>query len=186
MKVAVKTKSRLISEMLTDLFKRDGCQVCNLDAGESPDVFILDHNNINKELTLKWPAAKIVLIDLGIKKEDIAELIRAYKIDGIISTNTDIRHFKKALESVCKGKKWLYLDINEFMFGQNIDSKKRKDMTKREMDVIDLVCKGLTNKEIASRLSLSEQTIKAHISRIFRKLGILNRSQLVALFMKKA
>jgi len=176
--------SRLILELLIDLLKKDGCRICDLDAGEIPDVIILDHNNMNEELILKWHDAKIVLIDTGIKKEDIAELIRTYKIDGIISTNTDIKHFKKALRAVCKGKTWLYLDINEFMLGQTIEPKKPKDISRREREVIDLVCKGCTNKEIASNLSLSEQTVKAHISRIFRKFNVSNRSQLVALFMK--
>jgi two-component system, NarL family, nitrate/nitrite response regulator NarL len=52
-------------------------------------------------------------------------------------------------------------------------------LTKREQQVADLVCRGLSNKVVARKLSLSEGTVKMHIHRVFRKLCIRNRSALI-------
>lgn len=177
--------SRLMGDLLSEAVKKDGCRICVDNGKDIPDLLLVDYNNIKEAQSSLWSGAKIVLIDTGIKKEDIAEIFRSYRVDGIISKNTDIKHFKKALRAVYKGKKWLYLDINEFIQMPPIGLKKPEDISKREREVVDLVCKGFTNKEIASNLSLSEHTVKAHISRIFRKFNVSNRSQLVALFMKK-
>lgn len=53
-------------------------------------------------------------------------------------------------------------------------------LTERERDVLDLVCDGATSKEIAHRLRISEQAVKAHISRLFQKYGVTNRASLAA------
>lgn len=53
-------------------------------------------------------------------------------------------------------------------------------LTERERDVLDLVCDGATSKEIGHRLGISEQAVKAHISRLFRKYGVTNRAGLAA------
>jgi DNA-binding NarL/FixJ family response regulator len=52
-------------------------------------------------------------------------------------------------------------------------------LTKREQEIIPLVAQGLTNKEISARLSLSEHTIKNHLFRIYEKLGISSRVELI-------
>jgi len=56
-------------------------------------------------------------------------------------------------------------------------------VTDREKEIIDYVCQGFTNKEIATRLTLSEHTIKAHLNRIFRKFNASSRSKLITLVM---
>lgn len=52
-------------------------------------------------------------------------------------------------------------------------------LTPREKDVLELVCDGLTSKAIAHELGISEQAVKAHVSRLFRKFGVTNRAGLV-------
>jgi len=62
----------------------------------------------------------------------------------------------------------------------NISQKGRiSHITGREQEIIECVCQGLRNNEIAGRLALSPHTIKAHLNRIFRKLNITNRSKLM-------
>jgi DNA-binding NarL/FixJ family response regulator len=58
-------------------------------------------------------------------------------------------------------------------------------LTSREMETLILVAKGLVAKEIARTLDISEKTVRNHISNIYRKLGIYDRSQLVIYAMKK-
>ena len=50
-------------------------------------------------------------------------------------------------------------------------------MTRRELDVIKLIAQGLYNKEIADELSISEKTVKNHVSRLFKKINVSDRTQ---------
>jgi DNA-binding NarL/FixJ family response regulator len=59
--------------------------------------------------------------------------------------------------------------------------EKKYQITKREMEVIDLICLGKTNKEIADQLFISVDTVKDHNYKIFQKTGVRNRTQLVRL-----
>lgn len=56
-------------------------------------------------------------------------------------------------------------------------AKGREDMTDRELDVLTLIVEGTTNEEIARELSVTEKTVKSHVSAIFRKLQVTNRTQ---------
>jgi DNA-binding NarL/FixJ family response regulator len=72
-----------------------------------------------------------------------------------------------------------YVAKNEVQVpGRNIREELR--LTRREQQLIPLIDRGLTNKEIANELNLSEQTIKSHIHRILRKAGVGNRVELSA------
>ena len=56
-------------------------------------------------------------------------------------------------------------------------SKKEELLTKRELEVLKLIAEGLFNKEIAYQLSISEKTVKNHVSNIFKKIGVSDRTQ---------
>ncbi|MFZ6006777.1 MAG: LuxR C-terminal-related transcriptional regulator [Nitrospirota bacterium] len=191
MNILIKLSSRLICELLCDFFKEEQneCLISvatNKDITDNfrPDLILADFNNIDQELFSQWPDAKVVLIDTGLRQEDIVNVLLSYKIAGVISTHTDISLFKKALEVIHKGQMWIDNgNIRALLSSLEPLSRigRGKSVSDREKEIIDLVCQGCTNKEMASKLSLSEQTVKAHLSRIFRKFNVSNRSQLVAL-----
>lgn len=54
-----------------------------------------------------------------------------------------------------------------------------KDLTKREIDVVNLICKGMSNKEIAFKLSITERTVRQYITPIFRKMNVTSRAKLI-------
>jgi NarL family two-component system response regulator LiaR len=64
-----------------------------------------------------------------------------------------------------------------------LDDKKREDLgiTRRELDILELIAQGLSNREIAEKLFVSENTVKTHSSRVFDKLGAKRRTQAVQL-----
>jgi DNA-binding CsgD family transcriptional regulator len=64
-----------------------------------------------------------------------------------------------------------------------LDEKKRKDLgiTRRELDILELIAQGMSNREIAEKLFVSENTVKTHSSRVFDKLGAKRRTQAVQL-----
>src|SRR5215469_5408398 len=65
-----------------------------------------------------------------------------------------------------------------------LDEKKREDLgiTRRELDILELIAQGLSNREIAEKLFVSENTVKTHSSRVFDKLGARRRTQAVQLW----
>jgi ATP/maltotriose-dependent transcriptional regulator MalT len=64
------------------------------------------------------------------------------------------------------------------------ENKKKYDISRREAEVIELICKGMSNQEISDSLFISLQTVKDHVHRIFIKTGVKNRIQLSNLFGK--
>ena len=60
----------------------------------------------------------------------------------------------------------------------------RPNLTEREKEVLRLVCDGLTNAEIATKLHVSRETVKSELKRIFRKIGVGNRTQAAVLLVK--
>jgi len=66
---------------------------------------------------------------------------------------------------------------------RNLESR---NLTPREIDLVDLVCQGRLNKEIAYQLQLSEGTVKEYLYRLYRKLGVRNRTELVILALSRA
>jgi DNA-binding NarL/FixJ family response regulator len=87
---------------------------------------------------------------------------------------------KKAIESVIAGEFW----FERKMLLQIIPGikkrrgKKEPYLTDREIEVVKMVCNGHSNKEIKKALNISEQAVKSHLSRIFKKTGVSDRLQL--------
>ena len=194
MNILICLKSRVISEALYDLLKRevsedhifvtDG-EIDN--AGCQPDIILMDNHNLNQKLLTRRPDTKVLLIDTGLEQEDVINLLLSYNLDGVLSTNADASLLKKALTLVHEGQIWI--DNNNLKAllskaGTISKSGKVNAVSKREQQILDLIKRGYKNKEIAAQLFLSEQTIKAHVSRIFRKFNVSTRSQLVSLLMK--
>jgi len=158
------------------------------DAGNFlPDSIVVDARTICQSLVERCSDAKIILIDTGIEEEDILNLLLCYKLDGVIKTDTDLALFKKALSAIEEGQVWIdngriraLLKHAETLANTQPDNS----LSKKERDIVTLISQGNKNKEIAEKLCISEQTVKSHISRIFRKTNVSSRSQLVPFALK--
>ena len=85
------------------------------------------------------------------------------------------------LRQVARGERWLQLPSSQFR-ERNVNAEKAVvALTERERQIMRLVCKGLSNKEIGRRLHIADGTIKVHLHHIFQKLEIGNRTALAAL-----
>jgi len=128
-----------------------------------------------------------MLLDFCLSEQEMIALLLSCKIDGIVATTADLPLFKKALERVMAGQIWI--DNNKIKAivrqgGHTRNINQDESFSKKERDIIMLVSQGLTNKAIADNLHISEQTVKTHLGRIFRKTSISRRAQLVPLAMK--
>lgn len=88
---------------------------------------------------------------------------------------------KKAILTVINGENYIQPSLipllNAKMIDRNKDNVKIESLTRREMDVLKLLAVGMYNKEIAEKLNISERTVKNHVSNIFKKIGVTDRTQ---------
>jgi len=97
---------------------------------------------------------------------------------GILSTNTDSGVLKEALRVVHAGELWLDSKIIRNILCHKNQIEKNTDLTKKEKEIVSLICHGYRNKEIAQKLDICEQTVKSHCNRIYKKMGVTDRLQL--------
>ena len=191
MRILIHIGNTLICEAVKQLLTKNGyTEVTVYEQGKTngfaPEVVLADISTINENLISSYPASKILLMDTGVEKEKIITTLLSYKIHGILSTDTELHLLKKALLIVSQGQIWIdNSTVKTFLHESGIMSKTGKisGITAREKEIIEFVCQGFTNKEIANRLSLSEHTVKAHLNRIFKKFNATSRSKLITLVM---
>jgi DNA-binding NarL/FixJ family response regulator len=97
---------------------------------------------------------------------------------GILPPSGDSDLLKKALRAVCDGELWLDRDTLLKLFAHMRRSASKPSLAKREKEIMAHICQGYRNKEIAQKLNISEQTVKSHCNRIYKKLGVSDRLQL--------
>jgi two-component system nitrate/nitrite response regulator NarL len=98
-------------------------------------------------------------------------------VDGYILKEAFIEDILYAIKVINRGKRYYYSEIlkhDDYFNNTSIINK----LTDRERDVLDEIRKGLSNEEIASKLNISEHTVKKHVSSILTKLSLSNRTQI--------
>jgi two-component system nitrate/nitrite response regulator NarL len=116
------------------------------------------------------------------------EIVKAVQVGarGVIMKDAGSASLMKAIRTVMKGEYWLPRDsvgdfIDAFRARPASSPDRRFGLTPRELEMVMTVATGLTNREIAQHFSLSEETVKHHLTKVFTKLGVANRLEL-ALF----
>jgi RNA polymerase sigma factor (sigma-70 family) len=190
MKLLLRLSNTLVANAISLLLSREKIDGRRLivettqgDTDVDPDLILVDYGSISSMTLGQNQKAKIILLDTGLKREDITDVLVSYRIHGILSPETDLELFKKALSVVDNGQIWFdNTTMKDYIHntGQSLQ-RGMETITEREQDIIRNICQGYRNREIASRLSVSEQTVKAHLNRIYKKLNVTSRSQLTAL-----
>jgi DNA-binding NarL/FixJ family response regulator len=161
-----------------------------------PQVVILSQRlqrpsciQVIKRIKKEVPEIGLVVMDLIIGQKEVMEFVQAGVCGFILSTATR-DDFIKTVKAVGKGEKVLptplttplFLQIvdNGFEFGSLPSLKEGVRITKRDQEIIALLEKGLSNKEIAQNLYLATYTVKSHVHNILEKLGLNSRLQVVA------
>jgi DNA-binding NarL/FixJ family response regulator len=155
--------------------------------GFDPELVLVDSATLKAAIFTRWPEAKVILFDTGLQENEVISILLSHKLDGIIATDTDTPLFLKALSVIHAGQVWIDNTKLKALLNYAESAARSKNVDKisrKEQEVIILVSQGLKNREIGEKLRISEQTVKAHISHIFRKVKVTNRSQLVPLAMK--
>ena len=134
----------------------------------------------------------IMLLDSS-KKESVLQAFRA-GARGIFSRHDSVETLSKCIRSVYEGQIWANSQQLSFAVEalatspvvRAVDSNGLSLLSKREMDVVRSLAEGLTNREIAERLGLSQHTIKNYLFRVYDKLGVSSRLELLFMTLTQA
>jgi len=110
-------------------------------------------------------------------EQQIPELI-SIGVVGILSPSADSSLLKRAIQAVYSGQLWLDRKTIKNILSHKNHLEKKANLTRKEKEVVSLICQGCRNKEIAQKLNISEQTVKSHCNRIYKKVGVSDRLQL--------
>ncbi len=172
----------------------DGYECLNLINKTDPDIILLDINMPNLDglqvlQIMKQQRLKNKVIILTIHNE-IDYLIKAMDLgcDGYVLKDSDSTTLKRAIMAVYTGESYIEPSLtpllNASLIERDIMKDKLNDLTRREMEVLKLIASGLFNKEIASTLEISERTVKNHVSNIFKKIKVSDRTQAAVFAIK--
>lgn len=189
----------MIREGLKQLLELDGTMkvIAEANDGEEclnllnkkihPDILLLDinmpkKNGIEVLEYIKQNKIPVKVLILTIHNE-VEYLLKAVDIgiDGYLLKDSSYDELKEAIDVVISGNTYIQPSLlpalNESMEDYALDKEKIECLTKRELDVLRLISEGCSNKKISDELTISERTVKNHISHIFRKIDVEDRTQ---------
>lgn len=160
-----------------------------LAAGPAPDVLLLDLNlpdvdGLDGLIRLKRAAPGTpVLVVSSMADDKIVSLAIRAGASGFVPKHSQIDRFRTALKAVAEGE--VYVPDDYAMPARSAESdegeaiERLSHLTLQQARILELVCEGRLNKQIAHELSIAETTVKAHMTAILRKLGVQSRTQAV-------
>ena len=162
-----------------------------LENGPEPDLVLLDLNlpgasgfSALVHVRAQYPSIPIIVVSAH-EEASIIQRAIAHGAMGYIPKSAHQSHIGEAIREVLEGEIWLPPNLPANM---NFDpraadetalAERIQSLTPQQFRVLMMVAEGLLNKQIAYELDVSEATIKAHVTAIFRKLGVQNRTQAV-------
>ncbi|MCM1541164.1 MAG: response regulator transcription factor [Blautia sp.] len=172
----------------------DGVECIERLIASKPEVLLLDINMPKKNglevlQKIREDNIDVKVLILTVHNE-IEYLIKAVDIgvDGYILKDSESAELKKAIDIVMKGESYIQPKLipmlNNRLVARDMDKDKIDSLTGREKEVLIHVANGLFNKEIATILRISERTVKNHISNIFKKIDVSDRTQAAVFAIK--
>jgi len=174
----------------------DGKDVLRLVAQLKPDILLLDlelpkvHGlEILKKLRDSGEKARIIVVTVALDKQQVPEIF-SLGAHGLILKDAAVGCLLTCIRKVMAGECCVFgeavsdpeaLDAERGAAVKSGAKATKYGLTNREMEILASIVSGLTNREIAEKFSISEQTVKHHLTHIFDKAGVYNRLEL-ALF----
>lgn len=204
-KVMIADDHSLIREGIKQLLEFDGSIEVIAEASNGvdclekletiiPDVLLLDINMPKKnglevldEIKKNDYEVKVLILTVH---NELEYLLKAIDIgvDGYILKDSESAELKRAIQSVLSGENYIQASLipalNNRLANRDIDKDKIDSLTSRELEVLIQVANGMFNKEIATSLNISERTVKNHISNIFKKIDVSDRTQAAVFAIK--
>jgi DNA-binding NarL/FixJ family response regulator len=212
-KVLAADNTRMASQLLASALERDGrfavlepasdgeTIVANV-IKEKPAVTLVSAEingdsrrgfQVVREIVAALPEARIVVLLDGSERNLVVEAFRA-GARGVFCRSESVKALAKCIHCVSQGQVWansaqlrfLLEALGEALPMRTLDDRGAALLSRREQEVVQCVAEGLSNREIAQRLSLTEHTVKNYLFRIFDKLGVSKRVEVVLFAYSRA
>lgn len=149
---------------------------------ESIDLVILDYNmpGMNgldglEKIMREYPECKVALMS-GVANKDVANAAMERGADGFLPKSLAAASLVNAIKFLLLGERYFPFDFSPNSNGKNTQGE-FANLSEREMQTLEQLCIGLTNKEIARNLDIQEVTVKLHVKNLLAKLNVTNRTQ---------
>ena len=152
-----------------------------------PDVLLLDINmpkmnglEVLKKLRDNKTVVKVLVLTVHNETEYLMKAVEI-GINGYVLKDSESTELRKAIFAIANGENYIQPSLipalNSKMIEKNEDQSKIDSLTKRELQVLKEIAVGKFNRDIAKEMQISERTVKNHISSIFKKLSVSDRTQ---------
>jgi len=163
---------------------RSGAEAIAQTARLKPDLLLLDVNmpdgtglEVLDRLREARRRPRVILLTAGM---DDPQLLAAEGLEpeGVVLKTSDPALLLECMDAVASGERWVDPEISERTRNARERASAAPNLTKRERELVDLVRRGLRNRDIAGQLGVTEGTVKVYLHAIFEKLGVDNRTEL--------
>ncbi|MBW4482027.1 MAG: response regulator transcription factor [Tildeniella torsiva UHER 1998/13D] len=165
----------------------DGQQAVALVPTHQPDVILMDLRMPCLEgadavaaICAQWPEARIIILTTYDGDEDIYRALRA-GAKGYLLKDAPCEELFTAIRQVHGGQKYIMSQVAQKL----TDRFQSSELTDRELEVLQLLVQGNTNRDISAALCVAEGTVKFHVRNILDKLGASDRTQAVTIALKR-
>jgi DNA-binding NarL/FixJ family response regulator len=173
----------------------DGCEAIKKIVEYNPDVVLLDINmprmnglEVIKYLQDNNISTKALILTIH---NEVEYLYKAVEIgvQGYVLKDSESDVLIKAIRTIYNGESYIQPNMASLLFKRMNKTKDDNEvgfnkLTKREVEVLRLITEGMLNKEIAHNLCISEKTVKNHVSNIFKKINVSDRTQAAVFAIK--
>lgn len=162
-----------------------GLECLGLIDKNKPDILIINCNisevsgiDILKIIKEHNMGIKVIFLSAEFQVNKVIQALDC-GVDGYLLKDTTFNQLLVAIETVLDGAQFIQSSVlnavNAYL-AQN-DNCKKTSLTKRETEILRMIAAGYLNKEIGSELNISERTVKNHVSSLFKKIGVSDRTQ---------
>jgi DNA-binding NarL/FixJ family response regulator len=161
----------------------DGREALELAAGLAPDVVLMDLSmpgmggvEATRRLLADHPDLQVVVLTSFSDQDQVLDAVDAGAV-GYLLKDADPAELLQGVRAAAAGQSPLDPKVARTLLTRRATQAPQDQLSDREREVLTLVADGLANKQIARHLSITERTVKAHLTSIFQRIGVTDRTQ---------
>lgn len=165
----------------------DGADAVRQALALHPDVVVMDISMPRQdgiaataELHKSMPDVKVLLLTTFNSSESIAQGLRAGAL-GAALKNTDNDELLRAVQATAEGRRTITAEVERLL----ADDPPLPDLSPRQVEILESIARGLTNREIAVQLAISLESVKSHVKIVLGKLGAASHTEAASIALRK-